>query len=284
MTFADASAPDPTVPLAPLEPAAPITDLPSDLPLDPAAPKPYMRLLLVSFLLLFFELACIRWFGSTVVFLTFFTNIVLLATFLGMSVGCLAASSKRDWTRTVMPLFLTAVVLAAGVLWVFTTYRGIMVDVGGQQSPQQVYFGTQYRPRDLSTFVVPLELLAAVFFTLIALVFVGLGQVMGRAFNESRDRLRAYISNISGSIAGIAAFGLASYLWATPLVWFAIVVLLWLYFLKDRKLIQLYAAVGALVLIGFLSYNLSPLAPYQTDSPYRVLLWSPYYKMVYAPQ
>ena len=50
-----------------------------------------VELFLISFLILFFELACIRWFGSTVIFLTFFTNIVLMACFLGVSVGCLAA-------------------------------------------------------------------------------------------------------------------------------------------------------------------------------------------------
>ena len=56
-----------------------------------------LHLFLISFAILFFELACIRWFGSTVVFLTFFTNIVLMACFLGMTVGCLAASRGRDY-------------------------------------------------------------------------------------------------------------------------------------------------------------------------------------------
>src|SRR5258708_987964 len=230
--------------------------------------RPYLDLFLISFLILFLELASIRWFGSMVVYLTFFTNIVLLATFLGMSVGCLAAAGKRDWTRFVIPLFLLAVVLAAGVLWVFHSYHSIMIDVGRQDAPQNVFFGTQYRARDISKFVVPLELLAAVFFVLIALVFVGLGQVMGRAFNASGDRLRAYISNIAGSIAGIAAFALASYAWASPLAWFTIVIAIWLYFLRDRNLVQIYTAVAALVIIGFLSYNLSPLAPYQSGAPY----------------
>ena len=70
------------------------------------------RLFLVSFLILFLELVCIRWFASTVVFLTFFTNIVLLATFLGMSVGCLAAADRRNLIDTVAPLLLLAVSLA----------------------------------------------------------------------------------------------------------------------------------------------------------------------------
>ena len=68
-------------------------------------PQPRARaaldLFLSSFLILFLELACIRWFASTVVFLTFFTNIVLLAAFLGMSVGCLAAADRRDLVESV---------------------------------------------------------------------------------------------------------------------------------------------------------------------------------------
>ena len=61
-------------------------------------------LFLVSFLILFFELAAIRWFGATVVFLTFFTNVVLLACFLGMSVGLLATGRAQRLVRSTLPL------------------------------------------------------------------------------------------------------------------------------------------------------------------------------------
>jgi SAM-dependent methyltransferase len=246
---------------------------------------PYLDLFLISFLILFFELACIRWFGGMVVYLTFFTNIVLLATFLGMSVGCLSASRGRDWLDRVMPLFLVAVVLACGVLWLYSSHGRVMIDVGGQGSPQQVYFGTEFRARDLSTFVVPIDLLAAVFFALLAFVFVGLGQVMGRAFNQAPDRLRAYISNIIGSLAGIAVFALGSYLWTTPMVWFAVVVALWLYFVKRPTLVQLYCGLAVLIIMAFVSYNVTLGSPYQTgDHRYRPLIWSPYYKIAYTPQ
>jgi hypothetical protein len=56
-----------------------------------------LNLFLVGFLVLFFELACIRWFAAYVVFLQFFTNVVLIASFLGMSCGCLAARQPREW-------------------------------------------------------------------------------------------------------------------------------------------------------------------------------------------
>jgi spermidine synthase len=245
--------------------------------------RPYVDLFLISFNILFLELACIRWFGSTVVFLTFFTNVVLLATFLGMSVGCLAASARRNWAAAVVPLILIAAVLAWGTLYIYNHYGRVMVDVGGQGSPQQVYFGTEYRARDVAGFVVPIELLAGIFFTLISLSFVGLGQIMGRAFNEAPDRLRAYISNIGGSLAGIAVFALASYWRTTPLTWFAIVMLIWAYFLKDHlknpSPLQVQSMLGLMCLMGFVSYNSSIWSPYQKSPAYGAMLWSPYYKI-----
>jgi hypothetical protein len=45
------------------------------------------ELFLISVLILFLELAGIRWFPAHALHLTFFTNVVLLACFLGMSVG-----------------------------------------------------------------------------------------------------------------------------------------------------------------------------------------------------
>jgi hypothetical protein len=235
-----------------------------------SAGRPYLELFFVSFLLLFFELTCIRWFGSTVVFLTFFTNIVLLATFLGMSVGCLVASSRRDWSAAVIPLLLWASVSAVLLLWGYQHFGRIMVDVGGQGSPQQVYFGTEYRARDISAFVIPIEVLAGIFFVLIALVFVGVGQVMGRAFNEAPDRLTAYICNIAGSLAGILAFGLAALWQTTPLTWFAIVGVVWIYFLRRRTRLQIFGLIATVALIG-------------STAAGETLIWSPYYKILYTP-
>src|ERR1043165_2513851 len=71
-----------------------------------------LTLFLVGVLVPFLELASIRWFAAYVVFLQFFTNVILLASFLGMSCGCLAARSKRDWLR-LFPLIVLITVAAA---------------------------------------------------------------------------------------------------------------------------------------------------------------------------
>jgi Spermine/spermidine synthase domain len=238
-----------------------------------ASGRAYAELFLISFLILFLELACIRWFGSMVVFLTFFTNVVLLATFLGMSVGCMTARYPRDLVQSVIPMLLLAMVLAGAVLWGYQHFGKIMIDVGGQGSPQQVYFGTEYRARDLSRFVVPIEAVAAAFFALIALVFVGLGQVMGRAFTQVPHRVAAYTINIAGSLAGIGAFALGSWLRTPPLVWFTVALAICFVFIRRRTTLQAGASIAILVTVV--------LASLDAQGP---VLWSPYYKIRYDPQ
>lgn len=183
---------------------------PSFLPPLPASYRRLADLFLISFTLLFFELTCIRWFASTVIFLTFFTNLVLMACFLGLSVGCLSASRRFSFIRAVLPLTLLTVGVALLTAWAYNHYGQLAIDVGGQKSPQVVYFGTEYRAKDPSKFLVPVEAVAAVFFVLVALMFVGLGQALGRAFNAVPDRVTAYTADLLGSLAGIGAFGLAS--------------------------------------------------------------------------
>src|SRR5438034_2933555 len=89
------------------------------------------ELFLISLVILFLELACIRWFPAHVLFLTFFTNTVLLACFLGMSVGCLAAGRTRNflpWTPLLLVVALTA---AHGVE---RQWSRVQPDLGNQDS------------------------------------------------------------------------------------------------------------------------------------------------------
>jgi spermidine synthase len=250
--------------------------------------RSYVDLFLISFVSLFQELACIRWFGSTVMFLTFFTNLVLMASFLGISVGCLAARSRRDFIGTVLPLLLATMGLAFALLWSYARFGELMIDVGGQSSPQQVYFGTEGRVRDLSSFVIPLEVIAGVFFALVSLTFIGIGQTMGRAFNAIANPIEAYTVNLLGSLVGIAGFAGLSYLQTPPPVWFALVAGVVLYFLirpavhsssvaSRRPVALLVSGASALVLVGGLTAT-ADLPDLGKPTPARTI-WSPYYKI-----
>ena len=56
---------------------------------DGAALRGKLRLFALSFLMLFVELALIRWLGANVVFLSYYSNFVLLGSFLGIGIGFL---------------------------------------------------------------------------------------------------------------------------------------------------------------------------------------------------
>jgi SAM-dependent methyltransferase len=233
-------------------------------------------LFLVSFLILFFELAAIRWFGATVVFLTFFTNIVLLATFLGMSVGLLAAGRPQNLARSVLPLALLAFAAAVAINLAYWEWaEQFTVAVGHQRaSGGMVYFGTEFRPADPSRWVVPMWVVGGTFFTLIALAFVGLGQVMGRAFDAIPNRVAAYTIDVCGSLSGIAAFFAMSWFELPPTVWFVPIVALLLYFAGWRRPLSLAAAAATYGMVAIGAHGLSV---------HGEVFWSPYYKVAYAP-
>src|SRR5215510_16508376 len=135
---------------------------------EAAAPTshPGLNLFLVSVLILFLELAAIRWFPAHVLYLTFFTNVVLLSAFLGMSVGCLTAGHRRNYLRWT-PLLLAIALLAGLAVEISSGSFVKFVDVGNQPSPQQIYFGTEYHTQDLSRYAIPVEVLCGFFFLVI---------------------------------------------------------------------------------------------------------------------
>ena len=229
-------------------------------------------LFIVGFLVLFLELACIRWFAAYVVFLQFFTNVALLASFLGMSCGCLAARRQRDWLGYFPFIALAAILTALATFAAFHAWSGLVVDVGGQRSPQEVFFGTEYRDPDIAQFVVPIEVIAAIFFVLIALMFVGLGQVLGRAFDAYPNRVLGYTLNIGGSLAGIVAFSALAFLEAPAGIWFLIACIAIGYLQYQAGSLDRLKALALITLVVGLSV---PTDWLRRDQHARH--WSPYY-------
>jgi SAM-dependent methyltransferase len=244
-------------------------------------------LFLVSLLVLFLEMACIRWFPAHVLFLTFFTNTVLLASFLGMSLGCLAASRPRH-LLALSPLILVA---ALGAGMAMSTGRNVLqplLHVGDAQAPQVVYFGTELATTDPTRVTIPIEAIEGLFFLVTALIMIGPGQELGRAFTRVPNRIAAYSWNILGSLTGVAAFAALSWLEVTPPIWFAIVAALVGYalfvaragrpaLLPRRALAWVAPALGLAVAITTWTSG-------ETSTDGRTTgerLWSPYYRIDY---
>jgi SAM-dependent methyltransferase len=237
-----------------------------------------LNLFLTGFLVLFLELACIRWFAASVIFLQFFTNVVLLACFLGTSCGCMAAKQRRDWLGHFPALAAVTVVVALSLWVVYGVWSGFAIDVGHQKSPQEIFFGTEYRNPDIAQFTIPIDLVAAVFFVLIALMFVGLGQVLGRAFDAYPDRMLGYTLNIGGSLVGIIGFSLLSLIQAPPAVWFFTACAGIAYLLRQAGGLNLPRRMLLLALLLAVTAPSVNRARNGTET-----YWSPYYAVEYEP-
>ncbi len=258
----------------------------SPVALRPAAPfRAGAELFLVSLLILFLELTCIRWFPAHVLFLTFFTNTVLLACFVGMSVGCLAAARRTNfiyWT----PFLLAAAMIGAQLIDHLRTNVERLVSVGNQASPQLVFFGTEYVTPDPAGFFIPIEVLGGFFFLILALTMVGPGQELGRAFQLVPDRVKAYSVNIFGSIVGIVLFALCSWSELPPLWWFAPVVAGVSYFVIARSSAR--GRIARRILRVALSIPLAAVVylALMTSGDFKIHgldfgqhFWSPYYRI-----
>lgn len=208
-----------------------------------------VRLLLSSFLMLFLELALIRWLGANVVHLSYFSNFVLLGSFLGIGAGFLI--SRKAWSIWPFSLPLLAA-LVAGVLAFPVTIERAGSDV--------IYFTA------LAVRGPPAWLALPLVFVLVATILAGPAEVVGRCFGQL-PALKAYRYDLIGSLAGIIGFSALSFLRAPSLVWGAIAVAIAL-LLWGRQRLWLPAACG-LVLLGALAY--------ETAQP--GVSWSPYYKV-----
>ena len=225
------------------------------------------RVFLASFLVLFLEVALIRWMPAYIRLLAYFSNFILLASFLGIGVGCLLAPSRRRlfvW----FPL-LQAIVVAAAYFF--------RLEIKAP-SAGSIYFSSGHT--DDVVYVEPTMLLPVVF-VIVAALFVTLAHRMGREM-AALPPLRGYTWNLLGSLAGVAAFGVISWLQLSPTWWFAVgfAAALPLLFSPDQSP-DPEAAPASRLNLGFTAVNVVLLAATLAlvHAMAQGSLWSPYYKI-----
>jgi len=122
---------------------------------------------------------------------------------------------------------------------------------------------------------VPIEVVAGVFYLLIALMFVGLGQVMGRAFNAIPNHVAAYTTNVLASLVGILVFAVMSWFRLPPVLWFAVAAVIALRFAPRWTTLQVLSAFAIVTVLAVVA---------SIESSRRITVWSPYYKIYYNPK
>ncbi len=210
-----------------------------------------VRLVLASFLMLFLELALIRWAGSQVVHLSYFSNFVLLGSFLGIGLGFLRAG-RRDRGK---PLYSPVALLA---LVAFVSAYPVTVD---RQDASIIFFTS------LSTSGPPIWVTLPVIFLTVAAILAGPGELVADCFHDL-ERLDAYRFDLIGSLLGIAAFTACSFLGLPPVVWFTIVGALYVVLLGGAA--KSVSVTVLIALVAMFAY------PFLTDEG---VFWSPYYEV-----
>lgn len=215
------------------------------------------RLVAASALMLFLELALIRWTGSNVVHLSYFSNFVLLGSFLGIGIGILRAGKAKR-----LPYYSP---IMLGLLVLVIAWKPVTVNRSGDSV---IYFTS------LDTTGPPVWVILPIIFVAAAVVLAGPAELVGRCFTEL-PRLTAYRYDLIGSLSGIVAFTLLSFLGAPPIWWGLLVTIGFLALMIPGKKATAAALSGALVATPLLVM----LGVLLHESTRPENSWSPYYKV-----
>lgn len=222
------------------------------------------KLLAVSVLVLFVELALIRYLGSEIPAVGFFKNLILIASFIGLGIGLMQSLSVKPTflllaLSLLFPLGLVAVSSVTGLDQ--PAYSGV-------KDEAVLVHGAQ------AIFGIALVVLAFVS-TMMPMIF--LGRLMGHYFDAFEQPLTAYAWNILGSLVGTILFSVLSLLSTPPIVWFSVSVGLFIVLvIAEWKYLGLKVTVPACVL----ALLALPLLSAITEAGE---LWTPYYKVQVYP-
>lgn len=209
------------------------------------------RIGVVSATILVLELALIRLVPAEIQAISYFTNLILMATFFGLGLGCIL--QRRRSLRLTVPfgsLLLLAFVLIA---------RGFVI----YSEATEVHYWLLTAGPSSTAPRLPLIPSAIIVFLLAAAPFVGLGQQLAREMDRI-PRLIAYGWDIFGSLAGTVAFTVTSFLDLPPWGWVPLLLACWGVVFERGVAPRTFSVVAG-------------LAFFALASPGQNSHWSPYY-------
>jgi hypothetical protein len=214
--------------------------------------RPPIRLFVTSTALLFVELFLIRWIPANVIYVGFFSNFLLMASFLGIGVGILVGRKGIRPVVAPFPILFFLVVKLVSVVQ-------LNVHLG---SPDDIYIGPAALSGAADTNVFVLILVVGLAASVMASLALPLGPLL-----RSMRPLRAYAIDIAGSMTGIALFTVLAWMGTGPETWMVVVAVL-ATLLGLGSGIRAWSALSAVALAAALV-----VAGSTTD------IWSPYQRL-----
>ncbi len=231
------------------------------------------ELLAASFIVLFQELAFIRWLPGQVRVLAYFPNLILLSAFLGLGLGCLRCGRRSLlWLWPASLLLLTGTAFAASHV-VFT-----------QNSVSEHLYLLYFDLPKNAPVVAETRLPIIGFFILSAVSFIPLGQLVAGRLQEFQRRaisLQGYAWDLLGSLLGVILFTCVSFAQWFPLAWFSIFLLTAVIFFSEKRICVIAYLALASAILGIVAraekaeyyspYYALSMQPEKNESGYTIL-------------
>ncbi len=230
-------------------------------------PQSVLDLFLISALSLFAELLIIRWLAVEMRIFAYFKNVPLISCYLGLGLGAASAETKGRVNYFSFPFWFSLF----AVIVVFLGPRLIFVNPAGAD---EYIWGIGRANSSATQAIAATFFIATVLFIFIwnTKIFMALGYMTGRLLTGFKP-LTAYSINIVGSLTGILVFGAFCYFSSPPVVWFGVVLVSFLIFLRNSRRYLVAMLVVSVVFLGYLHTLREP----------NKIFWSPYYKIKLIP-
>ena len=214
---------------------------------------------LLTFTILTLELTLIRWVASQVRIVAYFPNLVLIAAFFGMGLGCLR-QGVRSW------FWLYPFGLLAMTLLVLLGSQVAFTAEGSSESFWLLYYNLPPDALVINNLYIPLLLT----FVISVLIFIPLGQKLAdllSAYQEEGRTLWGYAYDLGGSLAGVIMFTALSWMETFPWVWFTVALLPGVYWMPYRTKAKCVYLVLVLGIVGIVQWS------------EKAYVYSPYYAL-----
>jgi len=222
------------------------------------------RLLLSSVLMIFVEMTLIRWAGSNIYQLFSVTNLILIASFLGIGIGFLSVNKIKP-TLGLSPFLLSLVILFCYLY--STQYTVKLNDVGN----------IDYQASAFKIHALPIFLTLPLIFIAVVATLASIANHVAHTF-KLLPSLSAYRLEVLGSLLGVILFSLFSYVESSPIVWGIIITLLYFVLLADTwKMSSIILTIMQICafIIMLVAFYKETITPNHT--------WSAYYKIETQP-
>lgn len=241
-----------------------------------------IQIILVSFLMLFTEIALIRWLSTEVRIFAYINNLVLLSCFLGIGLG--AYYSKRKIFVSLVGIGLAALLF---LIWIPVSFsiQGQLLhpfkDIPLLLSSFTDSFIWYESTMSVTFFITSLGILSTLFlFAIVLLTFIPLGQLLGKLLDNHKNTIAAYSLNVLASIGGVWIFSLFSFFYTPPWIWF-VVVLITLLAMLAYPIFRSRNMIASLIVF---SITIFLMISFPSEKPDLIkTTWSPYQKLELYP-